>query len=69
MPSGIDAPAASSAAWISPDSLQVRSYLYETPVYYTITLAFKGNDLNFVRSSNVNMGPAARMEIEGTKIR
>ena len=54
MPSGMESPAATSGAWISPDTLQLRSYLFETPFYYTFNIAFKGDEVNLVR--NVNVG-------------
>jgi CubicO group peptidase (beta-lactamase class C family) len=67
MPSGGEEALATSAAWISPDSLQLRSYLYETPFYYTYTLAFKGDIVSLARKVNVGFGPAAPAEIKGVK--
>ena len=64
-PTGESAPVASSGAWISPDTLQVRTYLYETPFYFTYKIAFNKKDVTIVRTSNVNIGPAT--EMKGTK--
>jgi CubicO group peptidase (beta-lactamase class C family) len=65
LPTGESTPVASSGAWISPDTLQVRTYLYETPFYFTYKIAFNKNDVTVGRTSNVNIGPA--IEMKGTK--
>ncbi|AYB35072.1 serine hydrolase domain-containing protein [Chryseolinea soli] len=65
-PSG-DTPVASSGAWISPDTLRVRTYFYETPFYVTNDIAFDKNNVTIVRSSNVNFGPTNKVEFKGTR--
>ncbi|HEY5748075.1 MAG TPA: serine hydrolase [Chryseolinea sp.] len=65
-PSG-DTPSASSGAWISPDTLRVRTYFYETPFYFTNDIAFDKNNVTVVRTSNVNLGPATKLELKGTR--
>jgi CubicO group peptidase (beta-lactamase class C family) len=67
MPSGSQAPAASSAAWVSPDSLLVRTYLYETPFYHTYTIAFDRDEVSLVKKVNVGFGSLNLTEIVGTK--
>lgn len=67
LPTGESAPVASSGAWISPDTLQVRTYLYETPFYFTYKIAFNKNDVTIVQTRNVNFGPATGTEMKGTK--
>ena len=67
IPGAGDTPVATSAAWISPDTLQLRSYFYETPFYFTYNITFNKNDVNIVRTSNVNIGPMTRIELKGTK--
>ena len=66
-PTGEETPVGSSGAWISPDTLEVRMYVYESPFYFTYTITFDKNDVNIVRTSNVNLGPATRFEIKGAK--
>ena len=58
---------ASSAAWISADTLEIRSYLYETPYYNTFNIAFKNDEIVLSRKSNVSFGPADVWELKGTK--
>lgn len=67
LPTGESAPVASSGAWISPDTLQVRTYLYETPFYFTFKIAFNKNDVTIVQTKNVSFGPATATEMKGTK--
>jgi CubicO group peptidase (beta-lactamase class C family) len=67
LPTGESTPVESSSAWVSPDTLQVRSYFYETPFSFTHTITFNKNDVNIIRTSNVNIGPATRTELKGTK--
>lgn len=66
MPQGSQ-PVASSGAWISQDTLEVRSYLYETPFYYTYKLAFRDNDVTILRKRNVGFGPVGMSELRGKK--
>jgi len=67
LPTGESAPVASSGAWISPDTLQVRTYLYETPFCFTYKIAFNKNDVTIVQTRNVSFGPATATEMKGTK--
>jgi hypothetical protein len=66
-PSGTSGPMASSAAWTSPDNLQIRSYLYETPFYNTYNIVFDKDEVSLTRKSNVSFGPAAVLELKGKK--
>jgi CubicO group peptidase (beta-lactamase class C family) len=66
-PPGGDTPAASSGAWISPDTLRVRTYFYETPFYFTNDIVFDKNNVTVIRTSNVNLGPSTRVELKGAK--
>ena len=66
-PPGGDTPAASSGAWISPDTLRVRTYFYETPFYFTNDIVFDKNDVTVIRTSNVNLGPSTKVELKGTQ--
>lgn len=67
IPGGESTPVGSSGAWITTDTLQVRSYFYETPFYFTYAITFNKNDVTVVRTSNVNIGPATRIELKGTR--
>ena len=67
LPTGESTPVASSGAWISSDTLQVRTYLYETPFYLTYKIAFNKNDVTIVQTRNVNFGPVTGTEMKGTK--
>ncbi len=66
-PSGDEMAVASCGAWISPDTLQVRSYLYETPFYLTYNMVFDKNNVTINRKINVGFMPATRVEFKGTK--
>ena len=65
-PTGESTPVASSGGWITPDTLQVRLWLYETPFAFTYHFTFNKNEVNIVRTSNVNIGPATKVEMKGT---
>jgi CubicO group peptidase (beta-lactamase class C family) len=67
IPTGESTPAASSGGWITSDTLQVRSYFYETPFCFTYNISFNKNEVNIIRTSNVDIGPMTRLEIKGTK--
>ena len=67
LPTGESTPVASSGAWISSDTLQVRTYLYETPFYLTYKIAFTKNDVTIVQTRNVGFGPVTGTEMKGTK--
>jgi CubicO group peptidase (beta-lactamase class C family) len=67
MPTGESTPVAASGAWISPDTLQARICLYETPFSFTYNISFNKDEVNIIRTSNVNIGPASRLELKGTK--
>ena len=67
-PAGEETPVASSAGWIAPDTLQVRLWLSETPFSFTYNVAFNKNEVNIVRTSHVNMGPATKLEMVGTRV-
>ena len=64
-PTGESLPVKSSGAWITPDTLEIRTYLNETPFYFTYKIAFNKNDVSIVRTSNVNIGPT--IEMKGTR--
>jgi CubicO group peptidase (beta-lactamase class C family) len=66
-PPGKTEPAASSGAWISPDTLQIRTYLFETPFYNTYTIVFDKDEVILTMKSNVSFGPAAVWELKGSK--
>ncbi|PZR28831.1 MAG: serine hydrolase [Citrobacter freundii] len=66
-PAGEDTPVAASGGWTSTDTLKVRTYLYQTPYAFTYTIGFKGEEATIIRTSNVNMGPATRLELHGRK--
>ena len=68
MPTGESTPVASSGGWIAPDTLQVRLWLYETPFSFTYDVAFNKNEVKIVRTSNVNIGPATKLEMVRTKM-
>lgn len=67
MPTGESTPVASSGAWISPDTLRVRLWLYETPFSFTYNATFNKNEVNIIRTSNVGFGPTRKLEMKGTK--
>jgi hypothetical protein len=67
MPTGESTPVATSGGWISPDTLQVRVWLYETPFSFTYDITFNKNEVKIGRKSNVNIGPATNLEMIGTK--
>jgi len=66
-PTGKNEPTASSAAWISADTLQIRSYLFETPFYTTYTIAFDKDEAILTKKNNVSFGPAVVWELKGSK--
>ena len=66
-PTGDSTPVASSGGWITPDTLQVRLWLYETPFSFTYDFTFDKNEVNIIRTSNVNIGPATKVEMKGTR--
>ena len=66
-PDGQSTPVATSGGWISPDTLQVRLYLYETPYAFTYNIGFDKNEVNIIRTSSVNIGPATKVEMKGTR--
>ena len=65
IPAPAGQPVASCAAWIAPDSLQIRTFMTETPYYYTTTLVFSGEQVSMKRVINVSFGPAEVLEITG----
>ena len=67
IPTGEIMQVASSYGWTSPEVLQVRAYLYETPFYFTYNITFNKNDVTVIRTSNVNFGPTTTLEMKGTK--
>ena len=38
------------------------TYLYETSFYFTYKIAFNKNEVTFVQTSNVNIGPEIEMK-------
>lgn len=66
-PTGDSTPVASSGAWVTPDTLQLRLWLYETPFSFTYDFTFNKNEVNIIRKSNVNIGPATKLEMKGTR--
>lgn len=62
---GTNEPAASAYAWTATDSLQVRSYLNETPYYHHYQVNFSGDSVSIRRTTNVGFDPATRMELKG----
>ena len=67
IPTGESTPAVANGGWISPDTLQVRIYLYETPFSFTYNMSFNKDEVNIIRTSNPNTGPTTRLELKGTK--
>jgi CubicO group peptidase (beta-lactamase class C family) len=67
MPMGDATPVACSGAWIAPDTLEIRTYLYETPFYFTHRFAFNKDEIAFTRTSNVMIGPIGRVDAKGRK--
>ena len=65
LPTGETTAAATSSGWITPDTLQVRLWLYETPFSFTYNFSFNKKEVNIVRTSNVNIGPATKVEMKG----
>ena len=57
--------AASSGAWISPDTLQVHAYFYETPFAFTYKFAFGKDEVTVARTSRLNIGPASKVVLTG----
>ena len=66
-PTGESTPVASTGGWITPDTLRVRLWLYETPFSFTYDFTFNKNEVNIIRTSNVNIGPATRLEMKATR--
>lgn len=66
-PTAETTPVAATGGWISPDTLQVRLYLFEQPFAFTYNFSFNKNEVNIIRVSNVNIGPATRIEMKGTQ--
>lgn len=64
---GGSTPVATSGAWISSDTLQLRMYLYNTPFFFTYNISFKPGEVNIIRTSNVEIGPMSKLEIKGVK--
>jgi len=56
---------ASSGAWTAPDNYCMRMYLYQTPYYFTMNFAFKGNEVTVNNEMNVSFGPAGNPSIKG----
>jgi CubicO group peptidase (beta-lactamase class C family) len=67
LPMGEKTPLASSGGWFAPDTLEVHTYLYETPFHFTYRFSFSGNEIRLIRTSNLNIGPASRVELKGRK--
>ncbi len=67
LPPGAEQAVSSSATWTSPETLEVRSYLIETPFFYTHTLSFEGDNVILKRKVNVSMRGTSDMEIRGKK--
>jgi hypothetical protein len=66
MPGGSEEQVASTAVWITPDSLKVRTFLTETPFFYTSIIAFKGENITLRRISNLRMDNYKGIELKGT---
>lgn len=67
LPPNDETPVAAGGSWISPDTLEVRMYLYETPFSFSTKISFEGNEVTVIRTSHFNIGPATRTEFKGTK--
>jgi CubicO group peptidase (beta-lactamase class C family) len=55
----------STGAWTSPETFQMRTYLYETPYYLTYTYTFGLDEVTIDRATNVSLGQAALLPIRG----
>ncbi len=64
---GSGEPAASAYAWTATDTLQVRSYLSETPYYHHYQVSFSGDSVQIRRSTNVGFDPATRLDLKGVQ--
>jgi hypothetical protein len=58
-------PTASAYAWTATDTMQVRSYLSETPYYHQYQVIFSGDSVLIRRNTNVGFDPAAKLELKG----
>jgi CubicO group peptidase (beta-lactamase class C family) len=55
----------SSGAWISPDTFQLRTYLYETPYYFDYKFTFGENEVIIDQAMNISFGQAGLPPIIG----
>jgi CubicO group peptidase (beta-lactamase class C family) len=66
-PVGGETPVASSGAWIAPDTLEVRMYIYETAFYFTCAITFDDDNVTILRTMNANFGSTIMPPLKGTK--
>ncbi|MCO4294251.1 beta-lactamase family protein [Solitalea sp. MAHUQ-68] len=64
---GDNLPMESSYAWTAPDTLEIKTYAYETPFNYTYTIAFKKEKVFITQITNVGNGSDSPLKLEGEK--
>jgi hypothetical protein len=57
---------ASSGAWITDDTFQIRIYLYETPYYFDYEFGFSQDKIFIERAMNVSFGRVDTPPLKGT---
>ncbi len=55
----------SSGAWTSPETFQMRTYLYETPYYFNYTITFGLDEITLDRTMNVSFAQAGLPPLKG----
>jgi hypothetical protein len=66
-PTGPAETAASGFAWKSDDTLEVRSYLRETPYYHNYAFFFSGDEVTIQRETNVGFNTATKLVMKGKR--
>ncbi|POY37907.1 serine hydrolase [Solitalea longa] len=64
---GDSLPMESSYAWTAPDTLEIKTYAYETPFNYTYTVVFKKEKVFITQVTNVGNGSDTPLKLEGEK--
>jgi hypothetical protein len=61
----VDQPAASTSAWTSDDTLELKQCFYETPFYLTRKLRFDGNQLIYDAETSVGFRGTKQPQLTG----
>jgi hypothetical protein len=61
----VDAPLAGSAAWVEPDTIEVKLCAFETPYYYTLKMKYSENELLYDAEANVGFGSSKQPQLVG----